>query len=103
MNPANCSPDVGESSRTITAPMEAPRPNRATKLSNFRIGIFSKSGYALPKIIPTYLMESYMSKQAVQTEQAPGAIGPYSQGIIANDMVFTAGQTGVIPATRKMI
>jgi 2-iminobutanoate/2-iminopropanoate deaminase len=44
-----------------------------------------------------------MKKSAVQTNNAPAAIGPYSQAIIVNGMVFTAGQTGVIPETRKMI
>ena len=42
-----------------------------------------------------------MSKQAVKTENAPGAVGPYSQAIIANGMVFTAGQLGVVPGTKQ--
>lgn len=44
-----------------------------------------------------------MSKNAVKTDKAPGAIGPYSQAIIANGFVFTAGQTGAIPGTRTLI
>ena len=40
-----------------------------------------------------------MSKQAVKTENAPGAVGPYSQAIIANGFVFTAGQLGIIAGT----
>ena len=35
----------------------------------------------------------------VETSGAPGAIGPYSQGIRAGGMVFTAGQTGADPGT----
>jgi 2-iminobutanoate/2-iminopropanoate deaminase len=35
----------------------------------------------------------------VETGGAPGAIGPYSQGIRAGGLVFTAGQTGADPAT----
>jgi 2-iminobutanoate/2-iminopropanoate deaminase len=35
----------------------------------------------------------------VQTDQAPAAIGPYSQAIIAGDLVFTAGQIALDPAT----
>jgi len=31
--------------------------------------------------------------QPVITQKAPGAIGPYSQGISAGDMVFVSGQT----------
>ena len=39
-----------------------------------------------------------MSRTAVQTENAPSAIGPYSQAIVANGMVFTAGQIALDPA-----
>ena len=31
-------------------------------------------------------------KQAIKTEKAPGAIGPYSQGIKTGNLVFTSGQ-----------
>lgn len=34
----------------------------------------------------------------ISTDKAPAAIGPYSQGIIAGDMVFLSGQIGVNPA-----
>ena len=44
-----------------------------------------------------------MSCEVVRTENAPAAIGPYSQGIIANGFVFTAGQGGVIPGTRTIV
>lgn len=40
---------------------------------------------------------------AVQTESAPAAIGPYSQGIVANGMVFTAGQIPLDPATMQLV
>ena len=40
-----------------------------------------------------------MEKQTIQTSAAPAAIGPYSQGIIAGDMVFVSGQLPVIPDT----
>ncbi len=35
----------------------------------------------------------------IHTEGAPAAIGPYSQAVAAGDMVFTAGQVGMDPAT----
>jgi 2-iminobutanoate/2-iminopropanoate deaminase len=44
-----------------------------------------------------------MSKEVVQTPNAPSAIGPYSQAIIANGFVYTAGQLGVDPGTGKLI
>lgn len=36
--------------------------------------------------------------QYVQTSNAPAAIGPYSQAMIANGMVFTSGQIALTPA-----
>lgn len=45
-----------------------------------------------------------MSKlRGVQTDQAPAAIGPYSQAIIANGFVFTAGQIALDPATMQVV
>jgi len=38
-----------------------------------------------------------MTLKVVATDQAPGAIGPYSQAIIANGFVYTAGQVGFDP------
>src|SRR5688500_16056154 len=35
----------------------------------------------------------------IQTDDAPAAIGPYSQAIVAGDLVFTAGQIALNPAT----
>ncbi len=43
------------------------------------------------------------NRQVVSTDQAPAAVGPYSQGIIANGFVFTAGQGGVIPGTKTIV
>ena len=38
-----------------------------------------------------------MEKKIIATEKAPGAIGPYSQGWVVGDMVFTSGQIPVDP------
>lgn len=35
----------------------------------------------------------------ISTDKAPAAIGPYSQGIIAGDMLFASGQIPINPAT----
>ena len=40
--------------------------------------------------------------KVISTPNAPGAIGPYSQGFVANGMVFTSGQIPVDPATGQM-
>ena len=37
--------------------------------------------------------------QKIDTKNAPGAIGPYSQGFVVGDFVFTSGQIPVDPAT----
>ncbi len=42
-----------------------------------------------------------MLKTVISTADAPAAIGPYSQAIKANGLVFTAGQLGLDPATGK--
>lgn len=36
-------------------------------------------------------------KSAVATTKAPGAIGPYSQGIATDSMIYTSGQLGLTP------
>jgi 2-iminobutanoate/2-iminopropanoate deaminase len=43
-----------------------------------------------------------MSLEHVHTDSAPAAIGPYSQGVIANGLLFTAGQIALDPATGQM-
>ena len=40
-----------------------------------------------------------MAKTITTTNKAPGAIGPYSQGIKANGFLFVSGQLGLIPET----
>jgi 2-iminobutanoate/2-iminopropanoate deaminase len=39
----------------------------------------------------------------VHTDSAPAAIGPYSQGVIANGLLFTAGQIALDPATGQVV
>jgi 2-iminobutanoate/2-iminopropanoate deaminase len=44
-----------------------------------------------------------MSKRIVRTEQAPEAIGPYSQGVIGGGFVFVAGQLALDPGTGQLV
>lgn len=44
-----------------------------------------------------------MEKHVIATDQAPAAIGPYSQAIEVNGMIFTSGMIPVIPATGEIV
>jgi 2-iminobutanoate/2-iminopropanoate deaminase len=44
-----------------------------------------------------------VTNRTVHTDRAPAAIGPYSQGVIANGFLFTAGQIAIDPATGQVI
>ena len=44
-----------------------------------------------------------MSKIAVSTDHAPGAIGPYSQAIKIGDLVFCSGQIALDPKTGELV
>ena len=39
----------------------------------------------------------------IETNNAPGAIGPYSQGMIVGDLVFTSGQIALDPQTGAVV
>ena len=43
-----------------------------------------------------------MTVRTVHTDRAPAAIGPYSQGIVSNGFLFTAGQIALDPATGEI-
>ena len=44
-----------------------------------------------------------MKKEVISTEKAPGAVGPYSQGIRVGSLLYTAGQIALDPKTGKMV
>ncbi len=44
-----------------------------------------------------------MSVRRISTTTAPQAIGPYSQGVVANGLLFTAGQIGIDPQTGRLV
>jgi 2-iminobutanoate/2-iminopropanoate deaminase len=44
-----------------------------------------------------------MSLTTIQTSDAPAAIGPYSQGIVAGGFLFTAGQIALDPKTGQVV
>ena len=44
-----------------------------------------------------------MPREVVHSNQAPAAIGPYSQAIRAGDVVYLSGQIGIDPATGNLV
>ena len=44
-----------------------------------------------------------MTREAVQTDKAPKAIGPYAQAIKANGFIYTAGQIPIDPKTGNFV
>lgn len=43
-----------------------------------------------------------MTRTIIHTDAAPKAVGPYSQGVKAGELVFTAGQIGLDPDTGRL-
>jgi 2-iminobutanoate/2-iminopropanoate deaminase len=41
--------------------------------------------------------------RSITSDKAPAAMGPYSQAVVAGDLVFCAGQLGLDPATRQIV
>ncbi|MGD2049756.1 MAG: RidA family protein [Chloroflexota bacterium] len=44
-----------------------------------------------------------MKKEIISTENAPGAVGPYSQAVRAGQFLYTAGQIPLDPATGELV
>ncbi|HIC94103.1 MAG TPA: RidA family protein [Anaerolineae bacterium] len=44
-----------------------------------------------------------MKREIISTDKAPAAVGPYSQAVRVGDLVFTAGQVALDPATGKLV
>jgi reactive intermediate/imine deaminase len=42
-----------------------------------------------------------MSKQVINTDKAPGAVGPYSQAIRAGNTLYVSGQVALVPGTKE--
>lgn len=44
-----------------------------------------------------------MSKEIISTNKAPGAVGPYSQGVRVGNLIFTSGQIAIDPETGELV
>jgi 2-iminobutanoate/2-iminopropanoate deaminase len=55
----------------------------------------------VPLSVDPYELENFM-RDVIATEDAPQAIGPYSQAIRANGFIFVSGQVAIDPATQQV-
>ena len=44
-----------------------------------------------------------MNKKIIFTENAPQAIGPYSQGVVTGDTLYISGQIPLNPSTKALV
>jgi 2-iminobutanoate/2-iminopropanoate deaminase len=44
-----------------------------------------------------------MTRKIIHTSKAPAPVGPYNQAVIANGMVFVAGQISIDPQTNELV
>lgn len=61
--------------------------------------IFAGAQTQSPKRDTKTSKRATISRRVIKTDKAPQAIGPFSQAIVAGDLVFAAGQIGVDPKT----
>ncbi|GAU20477.1 hypothetical protein TSUD_130350 [Trifolium subterraneum] len=57
----------------------------------------------MPFLCMSLSTDNRINKEAVQTEKAPAALGPYSQAIKANNLLFVSGVLGLVPETGKFV
>jgi 2-iminobutanoate/2-iminopropanoate deaminase len=57
----------------------------------------------IPSMSPDLTEDTGVAPRAIQTDRAPAAIGPYSQAVVANGFLFTAGQIPLDPATGQVV
>lgn len=48
-------------------------------------------------------MAANNTRESIETDQAPGAIGPYSQAVRCGNTVYVSGQVAIDPATQAMV
>src|ERR1700679_3465744 len=51
----------------------------------------------------SFIVQGGLMREVIATDDAPKAIGPYSQAIKANGFVFISGQIPIDPATQQLV
>ena len=62
--------------------------------------------YIILILIPSFAFsdsESIMSKKIIFTEEAPKALGPYSQGVVVGNTLYISGQIPLNPETETLV
>ncbi|CAN6885003.1 unnamed protein product [Brassica oleracea] len=67
------------------------------------VSLFRMSSRSPPFASLSVSASASEKKEVVATEKAPAALGPYSQAIKANNLVFVSGVLGLIPETGKFV
>ena len=68
-----------------------------------KYGLVFVAAWALAFTLTTDGDAQSSGKRAIESLDAPKAIGPYSQAIVANGFVYTAGQIGTDPKTGMLV
>ena len=92
--PGLASPSRASRRPAASTPLDARRANAAPQ---------QPARVASSTIPSLFERATFVSLKIVHTDKAPAAIGPYSQGIVANGFLFTAGQIAIDPATGQIV
>ncbi|CAN6183550.1 unnamed protein product [Urochloa humidicola] len=83
------------------SPAAAPVPIRLGAASS--LSFAGARGRRFGPVVASLSTSAAALKEAVKTEKAPAALGPYSQAIKANNLVFVSGVLGLNPETGKFV
>ena len=86
-----------------TTPTSKRRHPSFVRRGAFLIGLAGFAGLVFALFADLNSEAQTLRKRAVESAEAPKAIGPYSQAIIANGFVYTAGQVGTDPKTGALV
>ncbi|VVA99005.1 unnamed protein product [Arabis nemorensis] len=92
--------DLSSALRSPRSPLVAAGVGCATFAG---VSLFRMSSSRSPPFASLSVSAASGKKEVVATEKAPAALGPYSQAIKANNLVFLSGVLGLIPETGKFV
>ncbi|CDY29823.1 hypothetical protein HID58_067538 [Brassica napus] len=92
--------DLSAALRSTRSPLFAAGAGCATLAG---VSLFRMSSRSPPFASLSVSASASEKKEVVATEKAPAALGPYSQAIKANNLVFVSGVLGLIPETGKFV